>query len=389
MSLPDIRLRRLIYYNIGAAVIVSATLIASTSHESFVLTLGGFAAILALLALGIASAIAAFSRWKSYGWWSLAPIASFIACAALTIVATRFGTSLVLAGTPMRPDTFPRGKVKADLEQIAAKLLGHSLKHISTRSDSKVPLVAVAGAAPETVPADLLRRLNAFGFDAVSIDDAQSLVVYLSYHRRSWRKYLYASTGTLAPAYSRQSTITPVDIEAWEELPKIARGGAAMTPQARDDIAFEPTVAYPTLRQALGEDQLNAIGRSDASALTPEQKALALRALNEQRLVSSRLVENPCITLGDTERFHLTVGCQISDSFWVSRLVQALLAQGTLQRADDGHHLRIRKNLTELEQRQVEWVHVGLMNFLYGNLLEKPDFHYSKDLGDGWYFESD
>jgi hypothetical protein len=63
--------------------------------------------------------------------------------------------------------------------------------------------------------------------------------------------------------------------------------------------------------------------------------------------------------------------------------------QSSIQRAEDNRHLRIKKDLTELEERQVEWLHVGLMNCLYGNLLEKRDHDYRMELGDGWYFERD
>jgi hypothetical protein len=389
MDIADTRLRSLVACNVIVAAVVAITFIGSAAQESFVFTLGSLVGVLVLVGLGVASIIAAFHHWKRYRRWALVPLASFIACTAAMVTGVRFVNSLVLSGTPMRPDTFPRGEVKADLEHIAAQLLGHSFKSISTRPDATAPVHMVAGIGPETISANLLRRLNAYGFDAVFVDDAQSLVVYSSYRYRVWRDYLYARTGALAPAYSRQSTITRVDIEDWEELPRMARQGPNMTVDAQGRICFAPTVVYPALRQALGQDQLDAIAKSDASTITPEQKALVLKALNDQRLATSRLVEDTCVTLSETQRFRLSVGCPISDEFWVSKLVQTLLRNGILQKAEDNRHLRIKRNLTELEQRQVEWVHIGLMNFLYGNLLEKRDLNYSKDLGNGWYFGFD
>jgi hypothetical protein len=153
-------------------------------------------------------------------------------------------------------------------------------------------------------------------------------------------------------------------------------------------IVFSPSVVYPVLRQALGADVMDAVGADDFR-ITAEHKALVLKALNDQRRASSRLIENSCITYNGGGRFPLRIGCQISDSFWVSRLVRTLVSNGALQVAEDGRHLRIKENLTKPEERQVEWVHIGLMNFLYGNLLEKADHHYSKDLGGGWYFARD
>jgi hypothetical protein len=378
----------LVCINVIAGVLVATTFIAGATFESLLLIIGTFGLVVGFAGLGIVNIIAAFTLWKNYRQRALVPLASYLCCAVAAVAGAYYGSWAVLAGTPQRPDTFPRGKTKEKLEQIAAQLLGHSFKSISTRPEEQFVRM-VDGAPPEKIPADLLRRLRSYGFDGISVDDTQSLVVFSSTHHRSCYHYLYTTEGTFEPVYFRASTITGVDIESWTELLKIARQGPEANRDARSRIVFEPGVVYATLRQALGEDALNALAKASAREITPEQKSLVLKALNEQRLASSRLIENPLITYGDEERFHLSLGCQISDSFWVTKLLQALMHDGVIRLADDNRHLRIREGLTEREERQVEWLHVGVMNFLYGNLLQKDDHHYSRELGDGWYFERD
>jgi hypothetical protein len=160
-----------------------------------------------------------------------------------------------------------------------------------------------------------------------------------------------------------------------------------MSGYGRDSIASEPSVAYSILSRAIGEETLKALAQPNHPPVTPEQKRTVLMALNDQRLTTSRLIEQPCITYRDEERFHLSVCCPISDDFWVSKLLRNLMHDGVILRAADHRHLVIKESLTEREERQVEWLHIGVMNFLYGNLLEKRDYHFSKELGDGWYFE--
>jgi hypothetical protein len=386
MDKNSTRARRLVCINLIAAVLVGITFIASATLESFLLILGIPGLVVGLAGLGVVNIIAAFGLWKNDRQRALIPLATYICCIVGIIAGTRYGVSMVLAGTPQRPDTFPRGKSKEELEQIATQLLGHSFKSISIRPGKEFVRM-VDGTPPANIPADLLRRLRSYGFDRIFVDDTQSLVVLSSYHHRTWYDYLYTTAGTLEPAYSRPSTITGVDIESWTELSKIARQGPKASGDARSQIVFEPGVVYPILRRALGEDALNALAKANDPEITPEQKGLVLKALNDQRLASSRLIEDPRITYGDEGRFHLSLGCWISDSFWVTKLLQTLMHDGVIRTAEDNRHLRIKENLTPREERQVEWLHVGMMDFLYGNLLQKHDHHYGRDLGHGWYFE--
>jgi len=383
------RARRLACGNIIAAFAVAITFTASAVLGSYLLAFAGLGLVVGIAGLGIANVVAGFRLWNGYRWWSLAPLATYVGCAALVAAGTPFLMRAALAGTPQRPDTFPRGRAKAGLEDVATHLLGRSFKSISTRSGAAAAVRMVDGSAPVAVPPDLLRQLRSYGFEETFVDDTQSLVVFSRYYFRSWYHYLHTS-GVLDPVYSRRSTITSVDIETWAELSNIARQGPEASEAARAQIVFEPSVVYPYLRQALGQEMLEALGRDTGAEVTPEQKTLALKALNEQRRASSRLIEHPSITYGDEERFHLSLaGMRLSDSFWVVKLLQTLLRNGTIQRAKDNRHLRMKTESTELEERQVEWLHIGLMNFLYGNLLDKRDHRYSMDLGDGWYFRRD
>lgn len=388
MKLPLSPVYRFVWINAAAAVLVGIPWVVVEVVGSTLLVLLNGILVLAFLTLGLANLVGMFVLWKKFRLRAFLPFATYVCSAAVLVTGVRCCVMMILAGTPQRPDTFPRGKAKLELERDAAQLLGHSFKMISTRSDDRPPVRMVNGVALATVPPELLHRLKSLGIDSIYIDDSQSLVTFGSCHLRSWYYYLYTPQG-LEPDYSGPSTITATDIETWTELARMARQGPTMTEGARCGIVFDPEVVYPVLIRALGEDRLKMLGEPGQTVVTPAQKALVLQALNDQRQVASRLVEDPCITYSDREHCHLSVGCPIGDDFWVSKLLETLLRSGVIQRATDNRHLRIKESLTEKEKRQVEWLHVGLMNFLYGNLLEKRNNNYGLDLGDGWYFERD
>lgn len=189
------------------------------------------------------------------------------------------------------------------------------------------------------------------------------------------------------------SVITEVDIEDWGELIRIAKQGKTATPEERRGISFEPSLVYPTLQAALRSEALtriaNALSKKD---ITTADKAVVISALNQQRLVSSALVEHPAIayvppswpeTIGFG--FHMG-GIEPSASFEVVALLRRLLSEGVISHAPDGQHLRINSNLTDSQQLEVEWLHVEIMNHIYGNLLRKWQHPFQQELGDNWYF---
>jgi hypothetical protein len=151
---------------------------------------------------------------------------------------------------------------------------------------------------------------------------------------------------------------------------------------------FEPTIVYPYLQRALGDSQLRAIAsKRSARDITFFEKQAVLTALNQQRMARSKLIEHSRITYVGGDPFGLKLGSRrLTSKHWVVPLLDSLLKAGAIQWATDHRHLRIQEGLSSENERRVEWLHVGVMSILYGNLFDKADPGYDLDLGGGWYF---
>jgi hypothetical protein len=312
-------------------------------------------------------------RFKKYRLRVMIPLLTFAIAAVVSFSVLDYATDLMLRGTPCRPESFFNEQTRLELTQASQQLLTqHERRNFSPE------IIAVA------------QRHN---LKPIFVDDYQGIVVFGYYHNRHWFEYIWATNGLTEP-YSMPTTITMADIENWNEFKRIAKQGDTATLAERQRIVFEPSIVFPFLKDSLGAEFLGRV-RSDSSTIDDfidEDKNAILAALNQQRLVSSLLVENSQITY---EEWHLhwqtEIGLHIgkdyiSDSFWVGRLLKQLLSEGVLKLAPDGRHLKIKADLTDKQRLQIEWLHVGIMNFAYGNLLEKRQYVFGKDLGSNWYF---
>ena len=382
-------MKLLIRLNLAVGILLMLAMIAFRRFESPFLMLAGMALLPAFGALLFANLVGVFVMWKQHRLRSLLPLATYGVMAAVWSWGTPVASRVVLAGTPCYPESFLIEETRQDLELIAADLLGESFKSICTYPSKPTEVSMIAGQSPKELPPGISDRLRRYGFQRTYVDDSLSLVVFSHYRLRTWYDYLY-SPNDLLPLYSRPVSFSTVDIGNWSELIRIIKQGPHATDAERKRIVFYPDIVYDYLRGKLGEGTLDEL-RAYASAMqiTPEQRDVVLTALNEQRQVSSRLVEHPMITFVDSDpgMFPLRLGEQkISNGFWISSLIKELLEKGTLVYADDGRNLRIKRDISPEESRAVEWVHVGLMDFLYGNLINKREHCYSEVLGDGWYF---
>jgi hypothetical protein len=292
--------------------------------------------------------------------------------------------------TPAYPDFFMRGPAREGLTRVANKLLTLRYGSILTPPDGPTATTMSPGSPPSSVPADIDSVLRRHGLKYTDVRASDSVVVFVSVQGRAAYRYTY-SVRSLGPPYTGPSTLSEADFSEWAELERIARFGLDTSECARNRIVFEPTVVYPYLQKTLGDSQLSAIASKRSPAdITPSEKLAVLTALNEHRLSRSRLIEHPGITYDPGNRFGLALGpSRVSSVFWAVRLLDTLLKAGAIHFASDHQHLRIQDNLSADNERRVEWLHVGLMNFLYGNLLEKSDPGYDMDLGGGWYFRRD
>lgn len=296
----------------------------------------------------------------------------------------------VRPSTPTYPDAFMRGAVRQDLTHLANRLFSLSYGSIVTPPDGPTATTMSPGSPPAPVPAEIDSMLRRYGFQYADVKAADSVVIFVGMQGRAAYRYTY-SARPLGPPYTGPSALTEGDFSKWAELQRIAQFGLDSSECARNRIVFEPTIVYPYLQQALGDSQLSAIAsKPTPDDITPSERLAVLTALNQQRLSRSRLIEHLSITYDSASRFGLALGPRrLSSAFWPVRLLETLLNAGTIHFAADRRHLRIQGTLSAENERRVEWLHVGLMTHLYGNLFEKPDPGYGVDLGGGWYFRRD
>jgi hypothetical protein len=335
---------------------------------------------LGIPALALANFISIFILWKKHHWRALTPLGSFALSAVLCFYATRYGTELVLRGTPSQPDSFFNDQTRSELTKIAEQLVGNGFREIRVFPSEQPRIIMIAGHERKDVPSEILTTLRRYGFQMVDIDDPQQIVQFSYNPLRHWYDYTWAKNGLSEP-YSMPTALTEVDVEDWKALIEIAREG---DPWHKKQA--EPGNAYFYLRNALGEEAINRIGRYRSSnEISNEEKSNVLSALNKQVLTSSALAEGLETTYTQTSGL-CRCSCSISDEFWVVALLKRLLLEGVLTQASDGQHLKIKANLTDKERIQVEWFHIGLMNFMYGNLVQKRPHPFTLDLGNNWYF---
>ena len=383
----------LISVNFITSLLLISAMSLFSRYENLILMPVFFVLLLALASLSLGNIYAIFVFWKRHRRGAFLPILSYALAVALWFWGTPFSTRLLLAGTPDDPDSFLTIKTKAEMADIANKLLGQSFKEVRTYPGDPTVVKMISGFPQNELPSEIPRKLRALGFERTFIDDNKALVVFSHYHLRKWCDYLY-SKKPLLPLYARPSELSEVDIDDWSELIRIAKQSPEAPEFSRDSISFEPSIIYSYLEEQLGRDVLKHIKTyKQASDIPNDLKKLVLAALNRQRLVDSGLVENPFFTYGewrwhDEQRFGLCFGdsCGISDGFWVVALLKKLLEEGVLVHSADQRHLKLKQNLSEDEKRKVEWLHVGLIDFLYGNLINVREHRYQKQLGDGWYF---
>ncbi len=387
------KIKLLIILNVATSFLLMLSVLALVRFEPVLpsLILPAVATLWAFFALFFANFAGVIVYWKRHRILSFLPLATYGILAVVCYWGTSIVSQAVLEGTPVSPHTFLHDTTRRDLEDIAGQLLGQSFKTIySCRFEpSGVGVLMIAGHAPNEIPPGLFARIRRHGFDKVDIDDAQSMVIYSHYRLRSWYHYIYSNSESL-PLYKRPVSFSQVDIHNWDELLRIAKQGSHTAAAESQRVVFSPELVYDYLYKKLGDDVMKAIRDYESSTqITLEQKELVLAALNEQRQISSRLVEHPKIRYDDTEpqKPYLRIGTlKLSNSFWETSLTKELLKQGTLVYGGDGQHLRINSNISDEEAIAIEWLHVGLMNNLYRNLISKRAHRYSIDLGGGWYF---
>ena len=362
----------LITLNFVIGVLLTASMIVFEKYEGAGLLTGIFL-LPCFLVLALVNVVVILLLWKKKRLRAFVPIGTYIIAAAMFLFGTNWGTKLVLNGTPCKPESFFNDQTRLELTQAAQRLVAEHQRN---------------NFSPEIVATAQKHSLK-----PTFIDDSQQIVVFGYYHLRHWYEYIWTKNGLTDP-YSMPATITMANIEDWNEFKRIAKQGDTATLDERQRMVFEPSIVFPFLKDSLGAEFLDRVRNASfrIADFSDKDKHAILEALNKQRLASSDLVENSQITYeawqrnGQTEiGLHISKD-YISDSFWVGRLLKQLLSEGVLTLAPDGRHLKIKADMTDKQRLQIEWLHVGIMNLAYGNLLEKRQYVFRKDLGSNWYF---
>lgn len=291
------------------------------------------------------------------------------------------------------PKNFFNEKTKNELTVIADKLL----KSPNLESSKEITTI-----------------LDKYALKLFNIDVYENVVEFGYPHRRTWYVYIYARNG-LKKIYSVPPVITEQDIRNWGELVDIVKRGNDYSESGRHSIVFVPEIVYPFLEGNLNQRLLNKLkefpsrdedykdletldksysnhNRLVGDKLNPEEKLCVIETLNKHRLLSSRLVENPNIQYvqeTDTKRtIEFGSFTKLGSVFQVEIHLQKLIEKGIIKIIDKEGHLRIKSDLTDEEIREVEWLNVEIMNFIYGNLIDKKQyFSDSKErLTNRWYF---
>lgn len=368
-------MKTLVKINFSIGVLLTISMVVFEKYELIGL-LSGMVLLPGFLLLALVNLGAIFVLWKKYRARAFIPLGSYSIAATLFVFGTFFGTKFILRGTPCEPESFFNEQTRLELTQASQHLLAEH-----QRDNFSPEMVAIA---------------QKHSLKPTFVDDCQGIVVFGYYHNRHWFEYIWATNGLTEP-YSMPSTITMTDIEDWNEFKRIAKQGDTATPAERRRMVFEPTIVFSFLKDNLGAEFLDRF-RNDSSSkddFTDEDKNKILAALNKQQLASSLLIENSHITYEKWEFGFLTEsGLCIAgekynsepDGFWESKLAKQLLSEGVITFAPDGRHLKVKADLTDKQRLQIEWLQVGIMNFAYGNLLDKRQYVFRKELGSHWYF---
>jgi len=374
--------------NVVAGLLYLALALAFQRYDLPWLFAALFVVTLLIFALAVLNIAAVYFLWNRYGLRCFYPVLLFAAVVTLCFYGQRYGTRFVLAGTPCRPDSFLVGRTRGDLEGAAKQALGHSLRSIWREQNGQMSADRGDDApnGPHSpLPPQVTSIMSRYGFRAIRVDDAQSVVTFSYVHLRTWYSYTY-TTDQRVPLGSRPPTISERDVD-WCDLIRIVRDGAHVTNEEARRNYSNLDMAYAYLRRYLGQNEVNRLIRdADPQCVKGDDRQFVLAALNKQWSPAGSLVENVDFSFDRVAR-ELHIGpTHMDESFWVVRLVSKLFSEGVVTYVYGTSHLKLKDNMSPSDSNRVAWLHFGLMEELYPNLLDKAEHLDDKELGGGWYF---
>jgi len=357
--------------------------------------------LIALLLLGLilANCISIFIMWRKHKYLSFAPFAISLVFFPLLVLSGSIGQKISKYGKPINPNTYFNEERKQELTEIAEELL-----HTKAGKNEQV----------------IEKRLKSHNLVVMNINRDRSIVEFGCYLLRTWYCYIYAKD-ELPEIYSSKPIITESDILFWGELVTIIKTENDLSKYRREETSFNTEIVYPFLVANLDEQfvhklaglpsienldeflaknkslpLMEAFDKRDweyenlvTSKLTLEERLRVIEVLNKHCQISSKLIENENIAWKSSSRALEFCGYEsISPSFEVNRHLQQLISDGVISKRDEKGHLRMKRNLSDKEKREIEWLQVEIMNFVYGNLINKIEYwsNGKTRLSGNWYF---
>ena len=197
-------MRSLITLNVVAGLLHFTAILALQKYSTPALLLADGTLTLLVVVLACWNIAALFAFWNPYRFRSFCPVIVFAISLVFCVNGERYGSRLILAGTPCSPETFLTGQAKTDLKNAAKQILGHSFSRVWRGPDEHVEMVP--GHPLKPVPPDVLRIMSRYGFQDLVIDDDEALVAFSYLHVRTWYEYTY-TTDPRVPLSSRPPTL--------------------------------------------------------------------------------------------------------------------------------------------------------------------------------------
>jgi len=355
--------------------------------------------LLLFLGLMLVNVISIFWMWRKHKYLSFIPFAISLIFYFLLCLSGSIGHKIGMYDKPSDPDSYFNEERKQELTGIAEELL--------QAQDEKNKRVVE-------------KKLKSHNFVVRNIDRDSNIVEFGYYRLRTWYYYIFTKD-ELPEIYSSKPIITESDILNWGELVTIIKTENNLSKYHRDETSFATEIVYPFLVANLDKNFVDklaglpsienldvflaknkalpimkALNKRDSehenlvtSNLTTEERLKVIEVLNRHYQISSKLVENKNIAWRPSARDLEFCGyVSLSPSFQVNKHLQQLISDDVISIRDEEGHLQLKPNLSDREQREIEWLQVEIMNFVYGNLVEKIEY-WSTDktrLAENWYF---
>ena len=327
---------------------------------------------IAVVVLAVVSVVACLTFWRhvvARAW--LVPLA-LVASIVLTGVPAYLIGEWRLNRIPIRPGAFLREDRKASLERIAESLL---------RSDvAGAPEAGPVRVRVEGLPEPDAAVLRRHRFREVVVDRSQGRVHFRYYRPRTWVDYAY-SVDDVDDPWVRRPNLTQEDVSEWSEFRRIVTEYESSAPSS---LSFDAAFARELLRQSLGAEHLREYAAMP-QVTTDDERRRIVAALDAHRMAESRLVERPEVRLS-AEGLHAGA---LLDTSWGSRLGRQLVDDTVLVVHDGVGHLRLTGVLDDAERARLEWLHVAILDRVFGDLVEKRPLEFQRKLDDHWVVSLD